>query len=168
MVNWIEFALPTTHTDFSYTADSAFAATENGFVIIPTCPNPVVGEPSTPFVTYANCFTTETSPTTASTVYSAPGTISAKTITSVGTGSITLSDSKGYILDGQSKNVSSSVGDTYPDYLCNINNVGVKIGNTVIAEKNSSSSGWSGMFTTEGGRMIYVENGLIVRVEPEF
>lgn len=168
MANWVEFALPATHTDFSYTSNSAFAATTNGFVIIPTCPNTPTGEPSTPFVLYANCFTTETSPTTASTVYSAPATISAKTITSVGTGTITLSDNNNYTLDGQSKSVSSSIGDTHPDYLCNINGVGVKIGNTVIAEKNSSSGGWTGMFTAGGGRMIHVENGLIVRVEPDF
>lgn len=167
MINWLEFALPTTHTDFSYTANNAFAATDNGFVIIPTCPNAPTGEPSTPFVTYTNCFTTETSPTTASTVYSTPGTISAKTITSVGTGTITLSDNNNYTLDGQSKSVSSSIGDAHPDYLCNINGVGVKIGNTVVAEKNSAS-GWTGMFNAEGGRMIHVENGLIVRVEPDF
>lgn len=167
MINWLEFALPTTHTDFSYTAGSAFAATDNGFVIIPACPNAPTGEPSTPFVTYANCFTTETSPTTASTVYSAPGTVSLKTITSVGTGTITLSDNNNYTLDGQIKSVSSSIGDVHPDYLCNINGVGVKIGNTVVAEKNSAS-GWTGMFTAEGGRMIRVENGLIVRVEPDF
>ena len=58
----------------------------------------------------SECYTLEATPTTSSTVYSAPNTASTLTITSVGTGTITLSDSKVYN--------RNSAGDE--DYVINI------------------------------------------------
>lgn len=84
--------------------------------------------------TDSQAYTLNIEPQISDTVYSLPETISSLTITSVGTGSITLSDNKTYYYN-QSGNIFTyqTIGDAHPDYLCFINNVGIKIGNTMIA-----------------------------------
>lgn len=81
-----------------------------------------------------DCYTAEEEPTTASTVYSAPDTASALTVSSVTTGAIVLSDSNTYyrnqIGDAQTYD---TIGNAHPEYLCFIEGVGVKKGNTLIA-----------------------------------
>ena len=85
-------------------------------------------------VTYDKCYTLDSTPTTSSQVYSAPEITSAKTITSVGSGTITLSDNLVYnSTPTGNQNTYRTLGDAHPDWLCNINNIGVKIGNTIIA-----------------------------------
>lgn len=79
-------------------------------------------------------YTLDENPTTASTVYSAPETTSTLTITSVGTGTITLSDTNTYTYNAGGNAYSYySVGESYPNYVCNIDNVGLKIGDNDIA-----------------------------------
>lgn len=93
-------------------------------------------------VSYDKCYTLDQNPTTSSQVYSAPETTSSKTITSVGSGTITLSDNLLYnFTPAGNQNTYRTIGVTHPDWLCNINNVGVKIGNTIIATKGDGSSG---------------------------
>lgn len=91
--------------------------------------------------TTLNAYTTDAEPTTASTVYSAPSVTSALTITSVGTGTITLSDTNTYDYNASgNQTTTSSVGLAHPDYLCNIDGVGVKIGTTDVANLASYSA----------------------------
>ena len=89
----------------------------------------------------SSVYTLEAEPTTASTVYSEPNTTSALTITSIGTGTIALSDNNTYTYT-QSGDVTTyqTIGDAYPNYLANINGVGVKIGNTLIADNTDTST----------------------------
>lgn len=91
----------------------------------------------TPYTeTSAEVYTLEATPTTASTVYSEPNTTSALTITSVGTGTITLSDNNTYTYNQSGDQTTyQSIGEAHPTWLCNINGVGVKIGTTMIANK---------------------------------
>ena len=91
--------------------------------------------------TVQQCYTLEATPTTASTIYSAPNTASALTITNIGTGTITLSDNNTYTYN-QSGDVTTyqTIGDAYPNYLANINGVGVKVGNTLIADYTNTST----------------------------
>lgn len=78
-------------------------------------------------------YTSEAEPTTESTVYSAPNTASTLTITAVGTGTITLSDTNTYNYNvGGNQTTYQSIGEAYPNYLCFIDGVGVKIGTTSI------------------------------------
>lgn len=112
------------------------AANENFFAI----PSYGWGYVSKLQLSQSQCYTLETEPTTASTVYSEPNTPSALTITNVGTGTITLSDNNTYTYT-QSGDVTTyqTIGDAYPNYLANINGVGVKIGNTLIADNTDTS-----------------------------
>ena len=86
-------------------------------------------------VTYDKCYTDMANPTTTSTVYSAPDTASSYTISSVTSGAITLSNNNTYYYN-QSGNTQTydTVGNSHPEYLCSINGLGVKIGNTLIAD----------------------------------
>ena len=91
-------------------------------------------------------YTTDENPTTESTVYSAVGTVSALTITSVGTGTITLSDTNTYSYNSAgNQTVTQNVGQAHPDWLCFIEGVGIKMGNvsfipTVDQTYNASST----------------------------
>ena len=81
-----------------------------------------------------SCFTTESTPTTASTVYSAPNTTSALTITAVGTGTITLSDTNTYDYNASgNQTTTQTVGEAHPSWICMIEGVGIKKGSTTIA-----------------------------------
>lgn len=94
-----------------------------------------------PEVSQSQCYTLEATPTTASTVYSEPNTSSALTVTSVGTGTITLSDNNTYTYTSSGDVTTyQTIGDAYPNYLANINGVGVKIGNTLIADNTDTST----------------------------
>lgn len=80
------------------------------------------------------CYTLDSELTTSTVIYSEPSVASQLTVTSVGVGSITLSDGHTYNRNSSSDiETYRSVGEVHPDYICNINNVGVKIGNTLIA-----------------------------------
>ena len=88
----------------------------------------------------SSCYTTTTTPTTESTVYSAPNTTSALTITSVGTGTITLSDNQVYNRQASGDTQTyQDVASLYPNHLAFVDNVGVKIGNTLIADSTDIS-----------------------------
>ena len=79
-------------------------------------------------------FTTDENPTTESTVYSAPNTPSALTITTVGTGTITCSDTNTYTYNASgNQTVTQNVGESHPNWICMIEGVGIKKGTTVIA-----------------------------------
>lgn len=81
----------------------------------------------------SSVYTTDENPTTASTVYSAVSTPSALTITSIGTGTITCSDSNTYSYNSSGNQIGSqTVGEAHPDWLCFIEGVGIKKGNIVI------------------------------------
>lgn len=83
---------------------------------------------------YKKCYTRDYPATTASIVYSEPNEISTYTISSVGVGTITLSDNNTYSYNSSGNTTSyASIGALHPDWLCFINSVGVKIGSTVIA-----------------------------------
>lgn len=80
-------------------------------------------------------YTTDTTPTTTSTVYSEPNTTSTLTVTSTDTDTITLSDNNTYTYTPSGNQVTyQTIGDAYPNYLANINGVGVKVGNTLVAD----------------------------------
>lgn len=88
----------------------------------------------------SQCYTLEAEPTTSSTVYSEPNTTSALTITSIGTGTITLSDNNTYTYTSSGDVTTyQTIGDVYPNWLCNINGVGVKVGNTLVANATDTS-----------------------------
>jgi hypothetical protein len=85
-------------------------------------------------ISYDKCYTLDQTPTTASTVYSEPSVTSALTITSVGTGTITLSDLNTYDYNASgNQTTTQSVGEAYPDWICLIEGVGIKKGSTTIA-----------------------------------
>lgn len=78
-------------------------------------------------------FTLEAEPTTESTVYSAPDVTSALTITSVDTGTISLSDNNTYAYSPSGNVITyQTIGEAYPNYICFIEGVGVKMGTTSI------------------------------------
>ena len=120
---------------------SNFASSTN---IFNTCKKGMItaSKTTTDYATLGDIFnqvyTLDTTPTTVSTVYSEPNTASALTITSVGTGTITLSDNNTYTYTNSGDVVTyQTIGDAYPNYLANINGIGVKIGNTLIADKTT-------------------------------
>ena len=95
-------------------------------------------------MSYDECYTLDQIPTTSSQVYSAPEATSTKTITSVGSGTITLSDTLTYnYTSSGNQNTYRTIGDAHPDWLSNINNVGVKIGNTIVATAGGSDSNYT-------------------------
>ena len=129
-VNWTESTLPssTNWTSVTY-GDGKFVAVAYG------------SDASAIFsVTYDKCYTDTANPTTTSVVYSAPETISSYTISRVTSGAITLSNNNTYYYN-QSGNAYTyqSMGVAHPEYLCFIDGVGVKMGNTFIATNNSNS-----------------------------
>lgn len=84
-------------------------------------------------------YTLEASPTTTSQVYSTPEVTSALTITSVDTDTITLSDTNIYTYNVNSNEYSYyTVGEIYPNYICLIEDVGIKKGSTFIAQINGT------------------------------
>lgn len=91
--------------------------------------------------TFNSVYTTDQTPTTESTVYSAPDVTSALTITSVEAGTIILSDNNTYAYSPSGNVITyQSIGEAYPNYVCNIDNVGLKIGTTDIANLASYSA----------------------------
>lgn len=132
-INWTELTLYT-NTFWSYVCygDNKFIL--NGSDNSATRVNKVT-------INASQVYTTEAEPTTASTVYSAPNTTSALTITSIGTGTITLSDNNTYTYTSSGDVTTyQTIGDAYPNYLANINGVGVKIGNTLIADYTNTAT----------------------------
>ena len=107
----------------------------------------------------SSVYTTDENPTTESTVYSAPSTPSALTITAVGTGTITLSDTNTYDYNASgNQTVTQTVGQAHPDWLCFIEGVGIKMGNvsfipTITVDQTynaSSTNAQSGVAVASG------------------
>lgn len=127
-INWTEITLPASgrYYGVTYMGDTFYGASSNST--------------STFKVSFASleCFTADQNPTTASTVYDAVSVPSTLTITSVGTGTITLSDGKTYTYNPSGNDFSyRTIGEVHPDWLCNINGVGVKIGDEFIANNSN-------------------------------
>lgn len=86
-------------------------------------------------------YTLDASPTTSSDLYSAVETPSALTITSVGTGYISLSDGYDYYYNSDGNQFTyRSIGDIHPDWLCYILGDSLKLGTTTIANYSTSAS----------------------------
>lgn len=91
-------------------------------------------------LSFSSCYTLDTVPTTASTVYSAPNTESALTVTTGGSASIVLSDNQTYNRNAAGDTTTyQTAGSLYPNHLAFVDNVGVKIGNTLIANSTDIS-----------------------------
>lgn len=92
--------------------------------------------------TPSQVYTTDRTPTTSSEVYNPKGVLSNLTVTqtsSSGVETITLSNNGTYQYMGSSTQ-TVSIGEAHPDWLCNIDGVGVKIGTTDIANLASYSA----------------------------
>lgn len=99
-------------------------------------------------LTNLSVYTTDENPTTASTVYDDKNVVSTYTITSVGTGTITLSNSKTYNYNSAGNLFDYiTVGELHPDWLCNISNIGLKLGDVVIADATTVDQTYSGTST---------------------
>lgn len=84
------------------------------------------------------CYTLDSEPTASSVIYSEPSIEAQLTVTTVGAGSITLSDGYTYNRNsGGDTDTYRNVGEVHQDWICNINNVGIKIGNTLIADNTT-------------------------------
>lgn len=114
-------------------------------------------------ISSTSCFTDTINPTTSSTVYSAPDTISALTVSSVTSGAITLSDNNTYYYNAiGNTSTYRTVGEVHPDYLCFITNVGVKIGNTNITPVITTSITSSSTDTeVPSAKAVYDEIGTV-------
>lgn len=104
-------------------------------------------------------YTTDQNPTTASVVYDNTTTQSALTITSVGTGTITLSDTNTYDYNASGNQiVTQNVGQVHPNYICFIEGVGIKMNDisfipTVTVDQTynaSSTNAQSGVAVASG------------------
>lgn len=99
-------------------------------------------------------YTTSSEPDIGDTVYSEPGVVSALTITSTGAMWIRCSDNVKYEYNG-SQTVSQTIGEAHPSWICNIESVGVKKGNTLIADATGevlpTQTGNSGKYLTTNG-----------------
>jgi hypothetical protein len=104
-------------------------------------------------------FLTDQTPTTSSIVYSAPEVATALTITSASSSSITLSDNDTCSYNSSGNQFTyRTIGDAHPNWVCNINEVGVKIGNTMIADNTvpvSSVDSSSTNDDTVGAKLFY-------------
>lgn len=92
---------------------------------------------------YANnkVYTDTLTPTTSSVVYSEPNVVSALTITATSSDSITLSNTDVYSYTPSGNQTTyQTIGDAYPTWICNINGVGVKVGNILIADNTNLTS----------------------------
>ena len=133
-INWTASTIPSSAKWFSVTyGDGKFVAV-------------AVGSNASAIFTvqYDKCYTDTANPTTNSTVYSAPEVTSSYTISSVTSGAITLSNNNTYYYNQSGNGFTyRTIGDAHPDWLSNINNVGVKIGNTIVATAGGSSSSYT-------------------------
>ena len=129
-INWTETTLPSSSNWRSVTyGDSKFIAVADN-----------TDTTAIFTIQYDKCYTLDSTPTTSTQIYSEPEITSAKTITSVGSGTITLSDNLVYnSTPSGNQNTYRTLGDAHPNWICNINNVGVKIGNTTIATAGGGS-----------------------------
>lgn len=123
--NWVQSQHPLNNTSLLSYGNSNFIAINN------------TTEPFSSAIftiTYDKCYTDTANPTTSSVVYSEPNVTSSYTISSVTSGAITLSNNNTYYYN-QSGNVQTydTIGNSHPEYLCFIDGVGVKMGNTMIA-----------------------------------
>ena len=89
----------------------------------------------------SSVFTITQNPIIGDVIYSSPAVLSALTIVSVGTGTITLSDTKTYDYNPSGNETTiSTVGEAHPNWLCNIEGIGVKKGTTLIADTSGASA----------------------------
>lgn len=137
-VSWQIENMPSNLTSFSARKEYLTADVDDNILVISNDTNSGFMESSG---TILNIYTTDSVPTTSSQVYSAPNTTSALTITAVGTGTITLSDTNTYNYNASgNQTVTQTVGEAHPDWICNIENVALKKGSIIIAEKNGEAS----------------------------
>ena len=91
------------------------------------------------FTTGNDCYTLSNNPNTNDTIYSDIGISSELTITSVNTNSITLNDNNTYLYTpAGNKTIGTPISQVHPDWLFNINALGVKFGNISIADNSSN------------------------------
>ena len=108
-----------------------------------------------------NVYTTDENPTTSSVVYSDTTTQSALTITSVGTDTITLSDTNTYNYNSAgNQTVTQTVGEAHPDWICLIEGVGIKKGSTVIAQANATVDQTYNASSTNAQSGVAVASGI--------
>ena len=89
-------------------------------------------------LSFSSCYTLDTVPTTSSTVYSAPNTTSALTVTTGGSASIVLSDNQTYNRNAAGDTTTyQTAGSLYPNHLAFVDGTAIKKGNTVILEKGA-------------------------------
>ena len=88
-------------------------------------------------ISFKSCYTLDSSPSVESNTYSTPEVAYQYNIESVSSGSIVLSDNNTYYYNSNGNTTTyRNLGYIEPTWLCNIKNVGIKIGNDIIAEKN--------------------------------
>lgn len=118
------------------------------------------------YIDYANCMFTDFQPNTSSKVYSDVGVESALTVTSYTsfpTAYVTLSDAGNYYnIQGTQAILYYTIGEKQPQWICYIDNVGVKIGTTLIA---TAVTGATGSYTTADSKTVTVTNGIITSIE---
>ena len=108
-----------------------------------------------------NAYTTDENPTTSSVVYSEPNVTSALTITAVGTGTITCSDTNTYNYNSAgNQTVTQTVGEAHPDWICLIEGVGIKKGSTVIAQANATVDQTYNASSTNAQSGVAVASGI--------
>lgn len=126
-IHWLQ-------TSFNIPASTSIAYGNGIFMTAPS------NSTNSQAITLSIVYTLDETPATTSTVYDKPGEVSTLTITAVGTDTITLSDTNTYNANGY-LNSHYSVGETYPNYLCFIDGVGVKMGNTNIITVDQTTNG---------------------------
>ena len=133
---WIASTLPSSATWKSVTyGDGKFVAVADGSDSTAIFSMSAEGE---------SCYTLDENPTTSSIVYESPNNRSNLTVTSYdsGLGTLTLSDGNTYEYTASSDITAwRNVADAHPDWLCHIEGVGVKVGNTMIANEGSVVAG---------------------------
>ena len=128
--NWSQTQIPLNNTSMLIYGNDTFLCIKNTSQ----------GQSAIFTIQYDKCYTDTANPTTTSVVYSAPNTTSALTISSVTSGAITLSNNNTYYYNQSGNQYTyDTIGNSHPEYLCFIDGVGVKIGNTTIATNNSNS-----------------------------
>ena len=133
-INWTAPSTPNRVSNSSVAyGDGKFVAVANGSDVVTIFSQ-----------SYDKCYTDTANPTTTSVVYSEPETVSSYTISSVTSGAITLSNNNTYYYNQAGNSFTyRTIGDAHPDWLSNIDNVGVKIGNTIVATAGGSGSSYT-------------------------
>lgn len=110
-----------------------------------------------------NVYTTDFPADEFSTLYDAPGVKSEEKIITGGYSTIETDIGITYTRNAAGDEVGYiSVGEAHPEWICNINEVGVKVGDTIVATANVN--GATGSFTTSDNKTVTVVNGIITEI----